>query len=114
YTTLFRSPAAEADEPGGLRSADTFLRSEVPKIMASEAWRKSKSILLITFDENGISDVQGCCAPPAFGGRIGLVAVESAHRITPGYVVHTTYNHWSYLRTVEDALGIGEHLNVAG
>ena len=108
------APATEAGEPGGLKSADAFLRAEVPKILASKAWRKSSSLLVITFDENGFSDVQGCCSPPAFGGRIGLVALDSAGRIAPGTVTHTTYNHWSYLRTVEDALGITEHLNEAG
>ena len=37
-----------------------------------------------------------------------------AHGVTAGKVVATPYDHWSYLRTVEDALGIGEHLNVSG
>ena len=91
------APPSEAGQPGGLLSADAFLRAEVPKILASPAWKKSKSLLVITFDENGFTDTQGCCAPPAFGGRIGLVALDSAHEIVPGTVVHTTYNHWSYL-----------------
>jgi hypothetical protein len=108
------APASEAAEPGGLRSADAFLTGEVARIMRSPAWNRTRSLLLITFDENGFSDVQGCCAPPAFGGRIGLVALDSAREIRPGTVTHTTYNHWSYLRTVEDALGISEHLNVSG
>jgi len=108
------APASEAGEPGGLVSADAFLRSEVPKILGSPAWKTSRSLLVITFDENGFTDVAGCCAPPAFGGRIGLLALDSAHQVEPGRVIHTTYNHWSYLRTVEDTLGIGEHLNVAG
>jgi hypothetical protein len=108
------APASEAGQPGGLKSADAFLRAEVPKILASPAWTGSRSLLVITFDENGFSDIQGCCAPPALGGRIGLVALDSTGEIVPGKVVHTTYNHWSYLRTVEDTLGISEHLNVAG
>jgi hypothetical protein len=105
---------AEAGEPGGLTSANAFLESEVNKIFNSSAWTTSNSLLVITFDENGFSDIQGCCAPPAFGGRVGLVAIDSAGHITPGTTVHTTYDHWSYLRTVEDTLGISEHLNVAG
>src|SRR2546423_15031695 len=81
------------------------------------------SLLIVTFDENGFTDMQGCCgafAPgvgatstaAAFGGRIGLVAIGSG--ITGGRTITTPYDHWSYLRTVEDTLGIGEHLNVSG
>jgi hypothetical protein len=67
--------------------------------------------------------VSGCCgllAPGAglstnllaIGGRIGLVAIGNG--ITPGTITHKSYDHWSYLRTVEDALGVSEHLNLAG
>jgi hypothetical protein len=107
---------AETGQPGGLASANAFLQAEVPKILSSPAWTGSRSLLMITFDENGFSDVQGCCAPPAFGGRVGLLALDSpsAAYITHGAVVTTTYDHWSYLRTVEDTLGISEHLNFAG
>jgi phosphatidylinositol-3-phosphatase len=120
---------ADAGQPGaqqgGLVSADDWLSTEVPKILQSKAFTTPgvSSLLLITFDENGISDAQGCCgvlAPgagatttdAALGGRIGLVAIGTG--ITPDTVVHTPYDHWSYLRTVEDALGISEHLNLAG
>jgi hypothetical protein len=119
--------APEAGQPGGLISANQWLSTEVPKILNSPAFHTTgkSSVLMITFDENGFSDVQGCCgllsgtigpnsatSALAVGGRIGLVAVGTG--IKPGKVVHTTYDHWSYLRTVEDALGIGEHLNVSG
>ena len=119
--------APEAGQPGGLISANAWLATEVPKILGSPAFTKKgvHSLLLITFDENGFSDVAGCCgalsgtvgpsnttSAVALGGRIGLVALGAGVR--PGKVVHTTYDHWSYLRTVEDALGIGEHLNVSG
>ncbi|MHB8465271.1 MAG: alkaline phosphatase family protein, partial [Acidimicrobiales bacterium] len=110
--------------PGGLASANAWLQTEVPKILGSPAFTKSRSLLLITFDENGFSDVNGCCGvlapggPPAtstiaaLGGRIGLLAIGNS--VTAGRVVSTPYDHWSYLRTVEDAFGIAEHLNVSG
>ena len=110
---------------GGLVSANLWLQSEVTKILASKAFhtRGVSSLLVVTFDENGVSDVQGCCgvlAPgagatttvAALGGRIGLVAIGTG--VKPGTVTHTPYDHWSYLRTIEDALGITEHLNLAG
>ena len=117
--------APEVGEPGGLASANAWLAAEVPKILGSPAFTTPgvNSLLIVTFDENGFTDMQGCCGAfaqgigatstaAAFGGRIGLVAVGSG--VTAGKVVATPYDHWSYLRTVEDALGIGEHLNVSG
>jgi phosphatidylinositol-3-phosphatase len=107
--------------PGGLTSANAWLSTEVPKILNSPAFTTQNSLLLITFDENGFSDIPGCCGALtgsasttalAFGGHIGLVAIGSG--ITPGKVVTTPYDHWSGLRTTEDALGISEHLNMAG
>jgi hypothetical protein len=114
---------SHAGEPGGLTSANAWLSTEVPKILGSPAFTTPgvNSVLLITFDENGFTDRDGCCGLftqdvsstlVAFGGRIGLVAVGTG--ITPGKTVSTVYDHWSYLRTVEDALGIDEHLNMAG
>ena len=128
------TPCAAPDTgPGGLDSANAWLSTEVPKILNSPAFTTQRSLLLITFDENGISDIPGCCgaladvnqlvaggAPTvsgvaALGGRIGILAIGSAGSgVQAGKVVHSPYDHWSYLRTVEDALGIGEYLNVAG
>ncbi|MGZ4119753.1 MAG: alkaline phosphatase family protein [Actinomycetota bacterium] len=48
---------------------------------------------------------------PGFGGRVGLLALSA--KIHGGRTVTTSYDHMSLLRTVEDAFGIGEHLNDA-
>jgi hypothetical protein len=40
--------------PGGLTSADAFLKTWVPKIMASEAYKKD-GLLIITFDESNLT-----------------------------------------------------------
>ena len=117
--------APETGQPGGLTSANAWLSTEVPKILQSPAFTTPgvRSLLIVTFDENGFTDVQGCCGAlasgdgatstaAALGGRIGLVAIGAG--ITGGRVVATPYDHWSYLRTVEDTLGISEHLNLAG
>ena len=106
----------ETGQPGGLTSADAWLRTQVPLILGSPAFTQQRSLLVITFDENGqdgVTDPSACCdSSGAIGGRIGLVAI-GAH-VRPNKVVHTAYDHWSLLRTEEDALGIGEHLNLSG
>jgi len=41
--------------PGGLTSADAFLKTWVPKIMASDAYKKD-GLLIITFDESNLTE----------------------------------------------------------
>ncbi len=103
--------------PGGLISADAWLASEVPDLLSYMT--SHNGLLIITFDENGFTDLQGigCCTGgpvglPGFGGRIGLVALGAG--LTPGKIVTTQYDHMSLLRTIEDSFGISEYLNNAG
>lgn len=107
-------------EPGGLVSADAFLRKWAPRITASPAFRKD-GLLLITFDEG--TDDRACCgeiglpggpAPGRHGpggGRIGAVALSPW--IKPGTVSRVPYNHYSLLRSVEDIFSL-PHLGYAG
>lgn len=107
-------------EPGGLVSADAFLRHWVPIITASPAFRQD-GVLIITFDEG--TDAAACCGemkpagapqPGKFGsggGRIGAVMLSPF--IRPGTVSSVPYNHYSFLRSVEDWFGL-PHLGYAG
>ncbi|HUP93243.1 MAG TPA: alkaline phosphatase family protein [Solimonas sp.] len=116
-------------EPGGLVSADEFLRTWVPKIMASAAFQKD-GLLIVTFDEAEAnpeepdgSDASACCGelpgyntplPGIFGlggGRVGAVLVSPL--IRPGTVSEVPYNHYSLLKSVEDIFGL-PYLGYAG
>jgi phosphatidylinositol-3-phosphatase len=55
-------------EPGGLASADKFLRHWVPKILASPAYRHD-GLLIITFDESNFATLVRS-RDPATGGNI--------------------------------------------
>lgn len=106
-------------QPGGLVSVDAFLRTWVPLITASPAFRKN-GLLVITFDEGG--DATACCGeqgmpgvpqPGGFGpggGRIGAVLLSPF--IKPGTVSNHSYNHYSLLRSMEDFFGLS-HLGYA-
>ena len=110
------APCADG-RPGGLVSADAWLRANVPLILASPAYR-DRGALFITFDESGFDDFSGCCStgvPPTGvngGGRIGLLLLSPLAK--GGSSTDTAYDHNSLLRTVEDGFGIAEHLNNAG
>ena len=112
--------------PGGLVSADAWLQSWIPKILASPAFRHD-GLLVVTFDEAELegsnADSSSCCgegpgpnAPlPGItglgGGRVGAVVISRWTR--PGRVNATAYNHYGLLRTIEDLYGLG-HLGYAG
>ena len=110
-------------QPGGLVSADAFLRTWVPRILASPAYRQD-GMLVITFDESdgAVADSSACCgegpAPNAplpgilglGGGRTGTVVLSPF--VTPGSRNDTPYNHYGLLRTIEDLFGL-PHLGYA-
>ena len=102
-------------QPGGLTSADAWLKTEVPPLLTYLT--SHNGLLLITFDEGAASDTSGCCTggpggTAGVGGRVGLLALGSG--ISSGLVTHAQYDHASLLRTLEDGYGISEHLNNAG
>jgi len=105
-------------EPGGLVSADAFLKKWIPQIQASPAYRAG-GLIVVMFDEaeagpGGAADSSSCCAQPQFpntpnnggptagsgGGRTGAVLLSPF--VKPGTTNQTAYNHFSLLRSVED------------
>lgn len=95
----------------------------VAQIQNSKLWKSSQNnAIVITWDEddNPIvkSETQGCCgfdpkSKANFGGGHIATIVITNHGLR--HVVDATpYNHYSLLRTTEDAFGIHEYLNYAG
>ena len=116
------SPCANG-EPGGLESADAFLQTWVPKILASPAYR-TDGLLIVTFDESDspAADASACCGESAGpntplpgitglgGGQVGAVLVS--RWIKPGSFNTTPYNHYALLGSIEDLFGL-QHLGYA-
>jgi hypothetical protein len=111
-------------QPGGLTSADAFLRTWVPQIVGSPAWSEG-SLLAVVFDEAESGDATACCNEmPGLntinpggttigpgGGRTGAVLLSQF--IQPGSVNDTPYNHYALLRSIEDLFTL-PHLGFAG
>jgi phospholipase C len=112
-------PCADG-EPGGLVSADAFLKQYVPMITSSPAFRRD-GVLIITFDEaefgtSTSSDATACCneipgpnSPlPGItgpgGGRVGAVVLSPF--VMPGTQNANAYNHYSWLKSVENLFGL--------
>jgi hypothetical protein len=112
---------ADPKQKGGYQGINDFLSTWVPRILDSPGY-KDDGLLVVTFDE-AESDNTSCCnemaantpnaagpSPGSCGGKIGAVLVSPF--ITPGTVDSTDYNHYSFLRTMEDLFGLG-HLGYA-
>ena len=117
------SPCVDG-EPGGLVSADSWLKQWVPTITGSPAF-KQDGVLVITFDESDgpQSDASACCgegpgpnAPmPGItglgGGRVGALVLSPF--TAAGTWSTTPYNHYSLLASIEDLFHL-PYLGYAG
>ncbi|HET9162577.1 MAG TPA: alkaline phosphatase family protein [Solirubrobacterales bacterium] len=121
-----------AEQPAGLAPADAFLETVVPQIVASPAYELEGGLIAITFDqapqEGEAADSGSCCATPEYpnlppppesaepatpgpvkpnggGGRVGMLLISPY--VAPGTVEETAYyNHFSFLRSIEELLGL--------
>ena len=84
----------------GPAQADEFLRTWVPKIIASPAYQRD-GVLIVTFGE---------ATPAVNGAPVGTLLMSKF--LTPGSTNTGAYNPYSVFRTVEDLFGL-EHLAAA-
>ncbi|MGZ4635289.1 alkaline phosphatase family protein [Oryzihumus sp.] len=117
------SPCVDG-RPGGLASADEWLKTWVPRITSSPAFQ-ADGMLVITFDESDgpQSDATACCgegpgpnaALPGItgmgGGKVGALVLSPF--VKAGTVSSTSYNHYSLLASTEDVFGL-PYLGYAG
>ncbi len=75
---------------------DHFLEQFVPQIINSDAWKKD-GLLMITWDEGTTSK--------AGGGHVPAIVISS--RVPAGFQSSTPHDHYSLLRTIQDAWGLG-------
>ncbi|HLI67902.1 MAG TPA: alkaline phosphatase family protein [Caulobacteraceae bacterium] len=106
------------DVAGLIRRGDAEVGTLVRRIQATAAWRGPDNVaIVITFDEGAGKTREGCCAvtpgaPSNFGGGHIPTIVITNHG-PRGVKDQTPYNHYSLLRTLEDAFGISKHLGHA-
>jgi hypothetical protein len=118
------------EQPAGLAGAEGFLKTVVPEIKASPAYKEG-GLVAITFDQapqtGPNADSSSCCATPEYpnlpppstvappaggpvketggGGRVGLLLISPF--VKSGSVNETGYyNHFSLLRSIEELFGL--------
>ncbi|MGI8839658.1 MAG: alkaline phosphatase family protein [Caulobacteraceae bacterium] len=110
-TDMHGSPpwCGDSGGPGGVLDnvlvsrGDAYAGQLVAAITAAPFWARGNNAIIVTFDEgNGTG---GCCDALPGTGRV-YTAVITSHG-PRGRIDDTPYNHYSLLRTIELALGLG-------
>ena len=121
-------PALAYISPGSLTSPEAFLKTVVPEVKESLAY-KDGGVLVITSAEarqgGEKPDTSGCCNNPAYpnlppppgeapatgpvretggGGRVGALLLSPF--VEPGTTSETYFNHYSLLVTIEEMFGL--------
>jgi hypothetical protein len=121
-------------QAAGLVGGEGFLKTVVPEITASPAYKEEGGLIAITFDQAPQTgpepDTSSCCATPEYpnlpapaapmsteppatgpvkpsggGGRVGMLLISPY--VAPGTVEEAAYyNHFSFLRSVEELFGL--------
>ncbi len=122
------------EQPAGLAATEDFLKTTIPEITASPAYQEEGGLIAITFDQAPQTtpepDTSSCCATPEYpnlpappappsteppatgpikptggGGRVGMLMISPY--LAPGTVEESAYyNHFSFLRSVEELFGL--------
>jgi len=91
-----------------ISAGDTYVGDTVNAITASKTWTQGRNAIVITWDEDDFSDSgqpgTGCCGTNVGGGHVATIVITNKGKspITDG----TAYNHYSLLRSMEDAFGL--------
>jgi hypothetical protein len=86
---------------------DDFLAREVPMIQTYDP----QALIIVTFDEGTSNRGGGHGHQFSGGGNVAWFALGD--QVLPG-VYDATYDHYSFLRTLEDGYGISDYLGGAG
>jgi hypothetical protein len=112
--------SCQKGDDGLVRSGDDNVHAIVDAIFASPIWKTGNTAVVITWDEDGKADripgaPQSCCVVDAHnpgGGHIPTIVITNHG--PRGLSDPTPYDHYSLLRTIEDAFGLDGHLRHAG
>jgi phosphatidylinositol-3-phosphatase len=89
-----------------LRAGDAYVKDLVTTIAASKAFRDSNSALVISWDEDDYSSNIGCCESvnPHGGGHMATIVITPHYKKPIESAIPS--NHYSELRSIEDAFGL--------
>ncbi len=90
-------------------TGDAWLAAELPKLLASKAYRKGRTVIFVTFDEGefGSQFAPGeDCAQNTTDPSCHIPTIVVSPSTRPGTRADALYNHYALLRTTEQLLGV--------
>ncbi|HET6965351.1 MAG TPA: alkaline phosphatase family protein [Acidimicrobiales bacterium] len=93
---------------GLIAAGDQYVGSTVQEVMASPTWKHGNNAIVVTWDEDDFSDSgqtgTGCCGSDPGGGHVVTIVItnHSDSHVTDS----TPANHYSMLKTMEQAFGL--------
>jgi phospholipase C len=94
--------------PDLIAAGDAYVGSTVAEIMGSKLWQQGRNAIVVTWDEDDFSDSgqpgTGCCGSTVGGGHVPTIIITN--KAEAPVVDGTSYNHYSLLRSMEDAFGL--------
>ncbi|HEY2541662.1 MAG TPA: alkaline phosphatase family protein [Gaiellaceae bacterium] len=95
--------------PDLIAAGDNYVNNTVKAIMASKQWGEGRNAIVVTWDEDDFSDSgqpgTGCCGSDPGGGHVATIVITNKTKAPT--TDSTAYNHYSLLRSMEDAFGLG-------
>jgi hypothetical protein len=91
-------------ESCGISAGDTWLEDTLPALFDSPAWTQQRSLLIITFDEDGNNESGGFGSGQS--NQVPAFVIGSPGTVKTGYQSTIRYDHYSTARTIEQALGL--------
>ena len=106
-------PCAYSNVQDLIATGDAFLQATVDEIMSSSVWASGHSAIFVTWDESdytgsgpfGFGDTSGCCTANPGGGHVVTIVIDNQGRAQG--TLATPTNHYSLLRTIQDAMHLG-------
>jgi hypothetical protein len=106
----------DGSDPGAIQAGDTWLSTELPKILNSAAYQNNKTAVFVTFDEGefgaGFSVGEDCARNIVDDScRVATIVISPTTR--PGTLSARLFNHYSLLRSTQRMLGIRRLLGLS-
>lgn len=96
-------------DPAAIQHGDTWLQTELPKILNSAAYQSGTTAIFVTFDEGEIGSdfaVGEDCANNTTGESCHVPTIVISPSTRPGTTSSRLFNHYSLLKTTEKMLGV--------
>jgi hypothetical protein len=99
-----------SNETGLISAGDSYVGSTVQQIMSSRDWREGNNAIVVTWDEDDFADSgqagTGCCGTNVGGGKVVTIVITNHHEHKRPIQDATAYNHYSLLKSFEQAFGL--------